>query len=163
MPNFQPIFKRHHPQPAYCLVLRPFNKSADRTWGVIKEKLKRTFRWTDIRDLTAAGAIMEQILAEIARTDVVVVDITGGNPNVFFELGIARMAKPEGKVLIVRREKDEDDQPAALKKLSENVVPFDVQSDRYLSFETTEQGIQAMLPLIKKRLWGALENSQWFL
>lgn len=163
MPNFQPIFTRHHPQPGYCLVLRPFNKSADRTWGAIQEKLKRTFRWTDIKDLSAAGTIMEQILVEIARTDVVIVDITGSNPNVFFELGIARMAKPERKVLIVRREKDEDDRPAALKKLSENVVPFDIQSERYLSFTTTNQGIRAMIPVIKKCLWGALENSQWFL
>jgi hypothetical protein len=44
MPDFQPIFERHHPQPGYCLVLRPFNESADRTWGAIKEKLERTFR-----------------------------------------------------------------------------------------------------------------------
>jgi hypothetical protein len=32
---------------------------------------------------------------------VVIVDITGNNPNVFFELGIARTAKPGTKVLIV--------------------------------------------------------------
>jgi hypothetical protein len=72
------------------------------------------------------------------------------------------MAKPERKVLIVRREEDEDDQPQVLNELRENVVPFDVQSDRYVSFKTTDQGIQAMLPLIEERLWDALENSQWF-
>jgi len=162
MPDFQRAFADHYPQPGYCLVLRPFTEPADRAWGAIKESLKRTFRWTDVADLSTAGSIMEQVLVEIARTDVVIVDITGDNPNVFFELGIARMAKPESKVLIVRREGDEDDRPAASSARRENVVPFDIQSDRYLSFKTTDQGIQAMLPMLETRLWNALENSQWF-
>ena len=130
--------------------------------GAIKQKLEHTFRWTDIKDLSEAGAIMDQILTEIARTDVVIVDITGNNPNVFFELGIARMAKPEQKVLIVRREGDEDDRPAILNAPKEGVIPFDVRSDRYLSFVTTDEGIHAMLPTLEQRLWAALEKSQWF-
>lgn len=163
MPNFQRIFADHHPQPGYCLVLRPFNAPSDHAWGAIKQKLEHTFRWTDIKDLSESGTIMDQILTEIARTDVVIVDITGNNPNVFFELGIARTAKPERKVLIVRREGDEDDRPATLNTLKEGVIPFDVRSDRYLSFVTTDVGIHAMLPTLEQRLWDALENSLWFL
>jgi hypothetical protein len=68
------------------------------------------------------------------------------------------MAKPERKVLIVRREEDEDDQMVVLNALKENVIPFDIQSDRYLSFKTTSEGIQTMLPLLEKRLWDALEH-----
>ena len=162
MPDFQRIFADHHPQPGYCLVLRPFNDPSDHAWGAIKQKLEHTFRWTDIKDLNESGAIMDQILTEIARTDVVIVDITGNNPNVFFELGIARTAKPERKVLIVRREGDEDDRPTTLNTLKESVIPFDVQSDRYLSFVTTDEGIHAMLPTLEQRLWAALEKSQWF-
>ena len=149
-------------QPGYCLVLRPFNAPSDRAWGAIKQQLELSFRWTDVRDLSESGSIMSQILTEIARTDVVIVDITGNNPNVFFELGIARTAKPERKVLIVKREGDEDDRPATSITGNESVVPFDVRSDRYLSFRTTDDAIQAMLPTLRERLLDALEKSQWF-
>jgi len=163
MADFQRIFADHHPQPGYCLVLRPFNAPSDRAWGVIKQKLKDAFRLTDIKDLSDAGTIMDQILIEIARTDVVIVDITGNNPNVFFELGVARTKKPEKKVLIVRREGDDDDRAATLNTDKGGVVPFDVRADRYLSFVTTDLGIDAMLPALEECLSNALEGSQWFL
>ncbi|MDH4188065.1 MAG: toll/interleukin-1 receptor domain-containing protein [Nitrospira sp.] len=163
MQDFQRIFADHHPQPGYCLVLRPFNDPSDHAWAAIKQKLEHTFRWTDIKDLSESGTIMDQILTEIARTDVVIVDITGNNPNVFFELGIARTAKSEKKILLMRREGDEDDRLITSNTLKESVVPFDVRSDRYLSFRTTNEGIDAMLPTLTRRLWDALEKSQWFL
>jgi hypothetical protein len=163
MPDFQRIFADHYPQPGYCLVLRPFNAASDRAWGAIKQELESAFRWTDVKDLSESGTIMDQILTEIARTDVVIVDITGNNPNVFFELGIARTAKREKKVLIVRREGDDDDRLATLNTDKEGVIPFDVRPDRYLPFVTTDEGIRAMLPTLRKRLEEALESSQWFL
>jgi hypothetical protein len=157
--NFQRILADHPPQPGYCLVLRPFNGSSDRAWSAIRQQLEHTFHWTDIKDSSQSGSIMDQILTAIARTDVVIVDITGNNPNVFFELGIARTAKPETKVIIVRRERDDDDSPATG---SEDVVPFDVRSDRYLSFGTTDEEIRAIVQTLEKRLWAALEKSHWF-
>jgi hypothetical protein len=66
------------------------------------------------------------------------------------------------KVLIVRREGDEDGRPATLNTLKEGVIPFDVRSDRYLSFVATDEGIHAMLPTLEQHLWVALEKSQWF-
>jgi hypothetical protein len=66
------------------------------------------------------------------------------------------------KVLIVRREGDEDGRPATLNTLKEGVIPFDVRSDRYLSFVATDEGIHALLPTLKQHLWVALEKSQWF-
>ena len=163
MADFQRILAEHSPQPGYCLVLRPFNESADRAWSAIKLQLEATFHWTDIKDLIRSGTIMDQVLEQIARTDVVIVDITGDNPNVFFELGIARASKPQRKVLIVRRAGDADDRPVTSDAREEGVVPFDVRSDRYLSFATTEDGIKAMLPLLAQRLSDALQDSQWFL
>jgi hypothetical protein len=39
------------------------------------------------------GSIMPQIVKDIKRATVVVADITGNNPNVFYELGIAHQIK----------------------------------------------------------------------
>ncbi len=60
------------------------------------------------------------------------------------------------------RTEDQDDRRATSDTLKENVIPFDVRSDRYLSFRTTENALRAILPVLKQRLWDALENSQWF-
>lgn len=78
-------------------MLRPFTDRSDEAWGAIKQRLAGKFHWTDVRDLTRSGAIFEQILNEMARTHVIIVDITGNNPNVFFELGIARTANRKVK------------------------------------------------------------------
>ena len=39
-------------------------------------------------DSRKPGAITSAIIANIARSDIAIVDITGANPNVFLELGI---------------------------------------------------------------------------
>jgi hypothetical protein len=163
MTDFQQIFGVHHPQPGYCLVLRPFNHSSRRAWTAVREELRDKFHWTDIQDLIESGTIMDQILIEIARTDVLIVDITGGNPNVFFELGIARAMKRAEKVLIVRRKGDGDDKRSKPDKVNGRVVPFDIRSERHLKFVTTDRGIRKMVRDLEPRLWAALEESQWFL
>lgn len=38
MPDIPRIFADHHPQPGYCLVLRPFNDASDHAWGAISRK-----------------------------------------------------------------------------------------------------------------------------
>lgn len=47
------------------------------------------------------GSIMPQILHEIRPAAVVVADITGHNPNVFYELGIAHQIKGPERVVII--------------------------------------------------------------
>jgi hypothetical protein len=54
------------------------------------------------------GSIMPQILNDIRRAAVVVADISGNNPNVFYELGIAHNIKgPECVVIIKQKNNDE--------------------------------------------------------
>src|SRR4051812_34077633 len=51
-------------------------------------------------DTRASGAITLNIVRNIARADVVIVDITGRNPNVFFELGIRYSLIKNGTILM---------------------------------------------------------------
>lgn len=52
------------------------------------------------------GSVMPQILHEIKRADVVVADISGNNPNVFYELGIAHQLKGPDQVVIITQNVD---------------------------------------------------------
>ena len=156
MTDLRKIFEDNPPNPGYCLVLRPFGDKFDRVWSSIKEVLAKPFCWEDVADLRRSGQILEQILQAIARTDVVIVDVTGDNPNVFYELGIAHAAKSEGKVIIVKQRASDRSEEHSPK------VPFDIAGNRYLDYEPTADGIQAMLPELETRIRNALERTSWF-
>ena len=97
----------------------------DRVWAEIRRELKATMEWTDVGALTGAGAIMEEVVRQIARTDVVIVDVSEARPNVFYELGIAHVMKGVNKVVLVKQ--------------SSSNVPFDVQPYRHLDYEPTPE------------------------
>lgn len=69
-------------------------------------------------DNAAPGDIMEQVWRDIRKSDVVLADLTGLNPNVFYEMGLAHAL---GKTIIMIKQKDSAP------------VPFDMR--RYKNFE----------------------------
>jgi hypoxanthine phosphoribosyltransferase len=71
-------------------------------------------------DKNLSGSITKSILRNIATADICIVDITGRNPNVFFELGIRYSLKNKITILM-RQERTE--------------IPFDIQGYRCLSYD----------------------------
>jgi hypothetical protein len=151
MNDLNRIFEDNPTNPGYVLVLRPFGGDYDRIWSMIGNELEKTFKWIDVGALNEGGSIIDQVLRAIARTDVVVVDATGGNPNVFYELGIAHVKKGPNKVVILTQ--GTPDQKTVQ-------MPFDVQSNRYLKYDPTNP--QAMLPNLERQIKDALEPTAWF-
>lgn len=82
------------------------------------------------KDLETPGLITDQIWHGIRRADVVVADITGSNPNVFYELGLAHAL---GKEVVIAAQGVER-------------PPFDVSTARLLQYELTD------LPLFETKL-----------
>ena len=72
-------------------------------------------------DLDAPGSIPNQIWSGIRRAEVVVADVTGNNPNVFYELGLAHAL---GKEVIVIAQGSEH-------------TPFDVSTARILHYDVS--------------------------
>lgn len=70
-------------------------------------------------EITQAGSIHREMFARIAADDVVIVDITTGNPNVFYELGVRHALKPSVTILTKRRG---------------TVVPFNIQDQRIIEY-----------------------------
>src|SRR5262245_18929351 len=116
MTDWERIFADNPRNPGFCLVLGPFGGTHDKVWDELAATLEENYHWTDIRRAVPSGEVMNQVLREIARTDVVILDITKHRPNVFYELGIAHVMKTPKKVIIVSRDR---------KKL-----PFDISGDQ---------------------------------
>jgi len=82
------------------------------------------------KDLETPGQITDQIWQGIRRADVIVADISGSNPNVFYELGLAHALGKEAILVAQGLE-----QP-----------PFDVSTVRLLRYELTN------LPSLQEKL-----------
>ena len=78
-------------------------------------------------EIVDAGNIREDMFSLIAEADVVICDVTLPNANVFYELGI-RHALRKRRTLLIKG------QPAA------EHIPFDLLTDRYLSFDLASPG-----------------------
>jgi hypothetical protein len=75
---------------------------------------------------SSRGSIMEEVWAALNACRFVIAEITGGNDNVFYELGIAHtLNKPA--ILIT--------QSAAL-----DGIPFDIRHLRHLRYENSKAG-----------------------
>ena len=71
-------------------------------------------------EMSAAGVIMQQVRDEIARADVVMAILTGTNPNVMYELGMALEIAVRPAIIIMRATED---------------IPFDVSHHRVLRYQ----------------------------
>ncbi len=70
-------------------------------------------------DRNQSGSITSKIVQALASADVVVVDITGRNPNVFLELGMRYAMRSKVTVLLAQ---------------TDTQIPFDVHGYRYIEY-----------------------------
>lgn len=67
------------------------------------------------------GNITNEVIKDLASADIVIADLTEGNPNVFFELGIRHVLRKSGTVHII----DKD-----------HKLPFDINQYRVVQYST---------------------------
>lgn len=108
-----------------CFVMMPFANPIGSYYGSIYEPAIKKAGLTPVRadtDIYATGKIIDQIWSGLKRAKVLVAELTGRNPNVLYELGLAHaLHKPV--VLISSNEPD---------------VPFDVRHVRVIYYELTD-------------------------
>nr|WP_070958915.1 hypothetical protein [Hyphomonas sp. Mor2] len=99
-----------------CFVIMPFGKKIhpftneeidfDEIYErLIEPVLKGIFeedRYKRADSATDSGLIHSEMIEDIISSDVAIVDITSGNPNVLYELGVRHAAKRSGTVVIKR-------------------------------------------------------------
>ena len=116
-----------------CFVIMPFAPSFDEVYDTIQEALegpKLNFKCARADELKGGGHIIEDILREIAEAEIVIADLTGRNPNVFYELGIVQMVKDVEKVILLSQDSES--------------IPFDVKAFRCIIYKQTIQGAKEL-------------------
>ena len=81
-------------------------------------------------ELVRGGTVMTDILKGIAEAELIIVELTGRNPNVFYELGIAHTTRDEESVVLITQSMDD--------------VPFDVKSYRCVEYSPTPAGFSEL-------------------
>jgi FimV-like protein len=123
-------------QPDLVFVLTPFEKSMDGPFKAVVDIGQRlNLRVNRGDEYAPKGDIFPQLLGYIVQARVIVANISGRNPNVFYELGIAHAL----------------DKPVVLIAHKESEIPFDVQSKMVIFYRENED-LQAPLTEALARL-----------
>lgn len=120
-----------------CFVIMPFGEKPDKDGKLInfdvihryiieaavkelKDKDNLVIECTRCDDIEKAGSIDTDMFNAILNADIAIVDITTGNANVFYELGM-RHALRENVTILIRRETDS--------------MPFNIQGLRAIGYD----------------------------
>lgn len=129
--TMQPLFgpAAFSVQPKLCFVIMPF---ADEIAHIYNQIIKPTVESRDLAclradDIRKNGAIMDHVWKSICEARFLIADLSFGNANVFYELGIAHTVGKE-TILISRRTPQETKRP------------FDVLHLRTIFYEDTADG-----------------------
>ena len=116
-----------------CFVVMPFAPVFDEIYETIREAVEGPglgFNCSRADELQGGGHVIEDILREIAEAEIIVVDLTGRNANVFYELGIVQMVKDVEKVILLSQDAES--------------IPFDVKVFRCIIYKQSIQGAKEL-------------------
>ena len=133
--------ERTSPKP-FVFVLMPFDKRFDDVYALaIKAAAKEIGAYAErVDEQQYAEGILDRIFNQINKADVVVADMTGRNPNVFYEVGYAHALNK----LVVLLTQDADD------------IPFDLKHRPHLVYGGRIEDLKKKL---KTRLRWALDEA----
>jgi len=120
-----------------CFVLMPFDEKFNSIYEKIKEVVEELGLICKRADeIFNTKPVIEDICHSIQKSRILIADITGRNPNVFYELGFAH-AKNKKVILITQDIND---------------VPFDVKHYRCIVYKDTISGADELRDGLKKTL-----------
>ena len=114
-----------------AFIVRPFGIKNEVDFDKVdKELIQPALKQVGVNGSTTAsiveqGNIREDMFAQLLLADLVVADLSIHNANVFYELGI-RHSLRDKKTFLIRCSKDE--------------IPFDLKTDRYLTYPADNPG-----------------------
>lgn len=125
-------------------VAAPFSVQFDAISSNHIAPIAKSLGWTcgGARDVFTATSIMGDIWSLILKSQLVIAECTGRNPNVFYEMGIAHTL---GKPVILLTQVGDD-------------VPFDLRHVRYILYEYTPPGMHAFETMLSKAVTETIGN-----
>ena len=117
--------------------MMPFHPKFDAVYSTLQQAAK-TAGLACLRadDIWKSPTVIQDVVSLIDRSNVVICDCTGRNPNVFYEIGIAHAL---GREVILLTQTDED-------------VPFDLRHLRFVRYLNNGEGLAALSANLQTRL-----------
>ena len=111
-------------------IIMPFRTELTDVWqgGIKRASISAGYRPIRIDTINRSSNITEDIVESINKCHVAIVDVTGNNPNVMFELGYA-LAKGKPCIIISQ---------------SADFLPFDIRNLRTIVYSNTWSGIESL-------------------
>ena len=119
------------PLPAlgHIAVMMPFAKEFDPVYGAIQSACtSQRFQARRVDEIYGPTRIMDDVFSTIAQSRLVISDLTGRNPNVLYETGIAHALNRE-VIMIVQNDQD---------------VPFDLGHIRHVRYMSNKEGLEKL-------------------
>jgi hypothetical protein len=136
VPRVFPL-SRNPVNPKLISMMMPFESSSTETYRTVKAAIEAAgYECRRADDFWLHPHIMHDIIELISTSKVIICDLSGKNPNVFYEAGIAHTL---GKEVILVTQHDGD-------------VPFDLRPLRYIAYHNNGEGRQALAAKIVGRL-----------
>lgn len=127
-------------------VMMPFKSELRDVYKTIREAANEAgYKCTRVDDIWENSTVIQDVFSLIFRSQIVVCDFTGKNPNVFYEAGIAHTL---GKHVIPITQSDDD-------------IPFDLQHHRYAKYLNNGEGLEKLKQELVSRL-NTLSDQQDF-
>lgn len=124
MPNslFQPHECKVNPK--LCFMIMPFDPALKKLYDTVQKTIEDQCGLTCVRadHIARSDRITNDIWAHINEARLSIADLTGRNPNVFYELGLAHGCH----------------RPAILLTQNQNDVPFDLREIRYIKYDLND-------------------------
>jgi hypothetical protein len=119
-----------------CFVLMPFASAFDAVYkcGIQPAMSSRPWVCTRADEIHQTHEIIDQIWENILRADLVIADLTGRNPNVFYELGYAH-AQNKNTILLTQSIDD---------------VPFDLRHRRLVQYSGTSTDYEGLKQALRE-------------
>jgi hypothetical protein len=124
------------PEPDLCFVLMPFDKKYKSLYTqVIRPSMRRIgLRCERADDIFSAVAIVQDVWVSLNKARILIAEMTGRNPNVFYEIGLSHALR----------------QPVILLSQERSDVPFDVRHIRRIFYNDTKSGRKRLASTLAK-------------
>ena len=127
-----------------CFVLMPFEEKFDAIYRLIQRCCTEQEIDCQRADEDARpGKITSQIYELISKSGIIIADMTGRNPNVFYELGLAHAIS--SNVILLTQSIDD--------------VPFDLRDFTHIRYENTFSGAEKLSVELSKALTAIIRSS----
>lgn len=128
-----------------CFVLMPFKERFNEIYKqAIKPTVEEKFTCLRADEIFSANVVIQDIQQYIQQAKFLIADLTGRNPNVFYELGLAH-AIPKEVILITQNGKD---------------IPFDLRHIRYIIYEDSIAGSTKLKDALRTTMQNLKCNSK---